>query len=133
MHSERDLANLWALIEGEKCAAWGKFIGLVAVPFRLNRYQFMRDHREVNLKHHGAISEVYWDVPSAVQRLENSLVHYHHLTCAAGDDIRKADTALCIHFRDPDEPELQWAMAIPGTNYAPTRDTLEQWDATGPD
>ncbi len=133
MHSERDLAELWALIEGERCTVWGKFIGLVAVPFRLDRYRFMRDHREENLKHYGAISEVYWGIPDAIQRLGSSLVHYHHLTCAAGGDIRRTDTALCIHLRDQDEPELQVAMAIPGVNYAPTRDTLEQWDATGPD
>jgi|APSaa5957512622_1039677.scaffolds.fasta_scaffold162238_1 hypothetical protein len=133
MHSERDLADLWSLIEGERCSVWGKFIGLVAVPFGLNKYGFAREHRRENLEHHGAISEVYWDVPSAIQRLENALVHYHHLTCAAGDDIRKEDTAVCIHFWDTDEPELQVAMAIPGVNYAPTRDTLEQWDATGQD
>jgi len=123
MHTEEDLALLWNLVENQACTTWGEHIGLRSVPFSLDTQEFLRTYRGENRRYFSTEAGVVWSVTNVLNRLEGMLIHHHHLTCAAENDIGGDNSALCIHYCDPEISETRRAVALPGVNYIPDEKT----------
>jgi hypothetical protein len=128
MYSEEDLVRLWDKIKNARTTHWGEYVGLVAVPFSLDIEAFQRAHREENRRYFDTDAWISWSVPDVIASIDGLLLHHHHLTCAAENDIGGENSALCIHYWDPRSPAVRKAVGIPGINYIPDGNTREMWE-----
>tara|TARA_Y100000310_G_C20227300_1_gene598570 strand:+ start:76 stop:483 length:408 start_codon:yes stop_codon:yes gene_type:complete len=115
-YDQQSLDELWKVLQEADSSndQESPFERLVEVPFTIDLHLFIANHFHEVTQHMERTSIVTVDPEEALELLSEGRISNHHLSCRAFRAPGKANSALCIHYKDNGR---YFALALPGVNY----------------